>query len=261
MLEELAAFYDSHGISSIGFRCSSRAACSAKAPQFTEAKASFVGPRYEEGTLPRLLFLSLDSGRGSPDPRQRTIEAVRRRALDCDVAALPKNRHWYRTHEMACELLRQFEPQLSVRDARLYFAHVNSAKCCQNKRGRKRADSTLFENCRRFIPGELRILKPDIVVTQGRPAKDAILKNYDVQRHVKRTEKSDRYRRDAYYETGLIELEPDGKKFLWLHTFHPSNFGLFYPQKVYCWPLYAEKVGQHWCGSRKSGHASQKRKP
>ncbi len=255
--KRLTEFYDSHGISSIGFRCSSRAVCSAKAPQFTEAKASFVGPRYEEGTLPRLLFLSLDSGRGHPDPQQRTVEAVRRQVLDCDVAALPKNRHWYRTHEMAWELLRQFEQNLTVANTRFHFAHVNSAKCCQNKRGRERADSTLFENCRRFIPGELRILKPDVVVTQGLPAKAAILKSYDARQHVKRLVKSDcrRFERDACYETGLIELEPDGKTFLWLHTSHPSDFGRFNPQKVHCWPLYAEEVRRYWCELKESGHA------
>lgn len=262
MLEELAAFYDSHGISSIDFRCPSRAACSAKAPQFTEAKASFVGPRYGEGTLPRLLFLSLDSGRGSPDPQQRTGEAVRRWALDCDVAALPKNRHWYRTHEMAWVLLRQFEPHLTVEDTRLHFAHVNSAKCCSNKEGNKQADSVLFKNCCRFLPGELRVLKPDVCVTQGDWAKKNLRRSFDVRQHVKRTVKSDRqFQRDACYETGLIEFEPDGKTFLWLHTFHPSNFGSFNPQRVHCWPLYAEEVRRHWCRSRKLGHAGQKRKP
>lgn len=222
-----------------------------------------MGPRYGEGTLPRLLFLSLDSGEGRRDPQQRTGEAVRRQALDCDVAALPKNRHWYRTHEMAWELLRQFEPHLTVADTRLHFAHVNSAKCCQNKRGRERADSTLFENCRRFIPGELRILKPDVVVTQGRPAKDAVLKSYGAQQHDKRTVESDRrrFKRDACYETGLIEIEPDEKLCLWLHTFHPRDFGRFNPQRAHCWPLYAEDVGRYWRGSRKLGHAGQKRKP
>ena len=91
MLERLTAFYESHGISSVDFRCPWRAACSANSPHFTEAKASFVGPRYEAQTLPRLLFLSLDSGSGDPDPVQRTAEAVRMWNLACDVAALPKN--------------------------------------------------------------------------------------------------------------------------------------------------------------------------
>ena len=96
-----------------------------------------------------MLFLSLDSGSGDPDSRQRTAEAVHRLSLICDVAALPKNKHGYRTHEMVFELLRQFNPQITVADTRFYFAHVNSAKCCPNKLGRKRAVLILFENCYR----------------------------------------------------------------------------------------------------------------
>ena len=235
MLKRLNAFYSSRGISPVGFRCPSRTVCSANSPHFTEAKASFVGPCYEERTLPRLLFLSLDSGSGRPDPQQRTVEAVRMRELARDVGALPRNKHWYRTHEMAFELLRQFRPRLSVADTRLYFAHVNSAKCCQNKHGKKQADSTLFENCRRFVPDELRILQPDVVVTQGGRAKDAILKSFAVRRHVRRTvESGARFRRDAHYETGLIELESDGQTALWLQTYHPSNFGHFNPQRHHC---------------------------
>ena len=41
MLEELSAFYESHGISPVAFRCPSQAGCSASSPDFTEAKASF----------------------------------------------------------------------------------------------------------------------------------------------------------------------------------------------------------------------------
>ena len=95
MLRRLNAFYESHGISPVGFRCPSLTACSADSPNFTTAKASFVGPAYEDGQLPRLLFLSLDSGSADPDPRQRTTRAVRRQNLATDVAALPKHKHWY----------------------------------------------------------------------------------------------------------------------------------------------------------------------
>ena len=148
---------------------------------------------------------------------------------------------------MAYVLLRQFDPQLSVADARLYFAHVNSAKCRQNKGGRKQVDSTLYENCLRFIPEELRILSPDVVVTQGGRAKDAILNSFSVRRHILRTmESGSRFRRYAHYETGLIEFDPDKKTSLWIQTYHPNNFGSFNPQRVYCWPLYAEEVGRFW---------------
>ena len=253
VLRKLNAFYESHGILPISFRCPSRSTCSANSPHFTEAKASFVGPSYEERHLPRLLFLSLDSGSADPDPRQRTAEAVRRQTLATDVAALPQNRHWYRTHELAFELLRPFKADLTVPDTRLYFAHVNSAKCCQNKPQSKQADKTLFENCRRFISAELRILSPDIVVTQGNPAKDAILKSFAVRQHDVRTVDG------AHYETGFIELEPGTNRCLWLQTYHPANFGRFYPQRTHCWPLYAEAVGEFWLSHGKGRGRGQRR--
>lgn len=167
--------------------------------------------------------------------------------LAMDVAALPKHKHWYRTHEMALALLGQFKPELAVVDTRLYFAHVNSAKCCQNKPLKQQADKVLFENCRRFIPGELRLLDPDVVVTQGGWAKVAIQESFDIQPHYERTLPSaSNYKNDARYETGFIELEPGAKTVLWLHTYHPGNYGLFNPQRTHCWPLYAEVVGRFW---------------
>ena len=116
MLRKLNAFYDSHGISPVGFRCTSLSTCSADSPDFTEAKASFVGPSYEARQLPRLLFLSLDSGSAHCNPWQRTAEAVRRQELATDVAALHKGKHWYRTHELALELLGQFKAGLTLAD-------------------------------------------------------------------------------------------------------------------------------------------------
>ena len=85
--------------------------------------------------------------------------------------------------------------------------------------GASQADRTLFENCRRFIPEELRLLSPDIIVTQGGPAKDAILKGFDVPQHDVRTVNG------AHYETGFIELEPKPKPLpeaVWINPPTPS---------------------------------------
>ena len=86
------------------------------------------------------------------------MAAIRAHEMARDVEKLHKNKHWYLTHELAWVLLRQFVPGLKISRVNRYFAHVNSAKCCQNNPQRRQASSTLFDNCRRFIPGELRIL-------------------------------------------------------------------------------------------------------
>ena len=111
---------------------------------------------------------------------------------------------------------------------------------------RKQADSVLFENCRRFIPGELRLLSPDIVVTQGVWAKLAIQESFDVLQHDERTLPASDYKNDAHYETGLIELELGAETVLWLHSYHPGNYGHFNPQRKHCWPLCARAVGRFW---------------
>ncbi len=205
-----------------------------------------MGPRYAARRLPRLLFLSLDSGSAPSDPQKRTIEAQRSGIASPDLG--PENRHWHRTSELAHRLLRQFKEDLELLDARQYFAHANSAKCCQNKPHRGKADGTLFENCRRFVPGELRALRPDVVVTQGGEARKAILRSFDVRCHVRKAvEKPERceYKMDARYETGVVEIEP-GTKCLWIQTYHPGCFGLFNPQRKYCWPLYEDAVRRFW---------------
>jgi uracil DNA glycosylase superfamily protein len=235
MLQRLAIYYDSKGIAATNFRCSHRHECAADSPRFTTAQESYVGPEYEKGNGPRLLFLSLDSGSAEGNPQVKTLEAVRQREMNCDVDGLPKNKHWYLTHELAWVLLRPFHPQLTIADTSPYFAHVNSAKCCQNNPQRGKASGVLFKNCRSFIPGELRILKPDIIVTQGGEARDVIVKECKVVRHDRKEIEG------ATYETGVVQLTPD-KQALWISTYHPNNYGKFHPQRKNCWRLYAEAV-------------------
>ena len=263
MLEELNAFYDEHGILPVRLRCPSRRGCSANSPDFTEAKASLIGPLYEEGRLPRLLFLSLDSGSAERLPERRTADFQRSDALVEDVAALPKHKHWFRTHEMAFTL-RQFKLDLvpaketrpwTPRDVRVisHIAHVNSAKCCQIKLGRQQADSTLFDNCRRYIPGELAVLRPDVVVTQGAEAEAAVRKLIRPPTPMEFLSTL-RYKLPARYETGFLRLGRGTDRVLWLHSYHPSNFGRFNPQRDQCWPRYAEDVGRLW-DERSKSHA------
>ena len=240
MLPSLAAYYEANGILPTAFRCPSRSVCSAGSPDFVEAKMSYVGPLYGKDRMPHLAFVSLDPGRGRSDPRDRMAEVVRQRTLADDLDSLPKNRHWYRTHEMAHLLLCPFRPSLVLDDTRLYFAHVNTGKCRHTQAHSRQTRTTLFRECRRFVPGELGLLRPDIVVTQGKDAKEAVLKGLGgVQQHEKRLEPATR-NRYGDYESGIIESGP--WRAFWLQTHHPRNARGFYPQYEACWPLYAEEA-------------------
>jgi hypothetical protein len=56
------------------------------------------------------------------------------------------------------------------RDIHKYFAHTNSAKCKDADRKSGQGPPLVFNNCRKFIAPEIEPLRPDILVTQTRPA-------------------------------------------------------------------------------------------
>jgi hypothetical protein len=100
--------------------------------------------------------LSLDRGGHDKwrDPKTRTLQAVRERQTIERLRSLNRGRHWYKTHATVAGLLGLASPE----DAVGRFAHVNAAKCTQNKPGKKVADRKLFDNCGQFAARELEIL-------------------------------------------------------------------------------------------------------
>ena len=219
MIHELRVFYKRKGILSTSFTCGYQTQCRGNHKNFTGPKSSFVSTGYEIGSLPRLLFLSLDSGESDANNTDRLPLRIRNKLQAVDVCKLRHNTHWYRTHELAWYILRRFNPGLRVEDTKMCFAHVNSAKCCMNKEGKKKADRILFDNCRGYLLSEISILRPEIIVTQGHEAKIAIENLYD--------DWIKQLNHDEF--ASLISI--GGDKVFWLHTYHPSNYGLFYQQR------------------------------
>jgi len=218
MIKELENYYYRNGILSTHFTCLSKNQCKSGCAGFTGPKSAFVSTCYETHSLPRLLFLSLDSGSGEKVDKKRLPAAVRQQnEFERDTLSLPKHKHWYRTHELAWYILKCFEQNIKIEGVRKYFAHANSAKCCMNKAQRKKADTILFHNCKQYLKGELSILSPEIIVTQGAEAKEAIKTLNE-----KIIERIDEF-------SSKIMLNRN--KIFWLHTYHPGNWGAFNKQR------------------------------
>lgn len=232
MLAELQRYYESNGISALDFACCHHTECSKQSPGFTQAKEAFVSTGYERHTLPRLLFLSLDSGSCDQCPAMRTMGALREQESKTDVCRLPKARHWYRTHELAQIILSAFQPGLHIEAAKQYFAHTNSAKCCANNPGRAKGSAGMFRNCRGYIRGEVAILRPDIIVTQGAEAHRSIEGAFP--------------ERDMPLDGSLLTAEPqrpmvvviNDAPVLWFRSYHPRNYGRFNKQRTQDYPQY-----------------------
>lgn len=236
MLSELEDYYEKNGILATSFSCKHKYECSKDCEKFTGPKSAFVSSGYENGLLPRLLFLSLDSGSGDNVDKNRLPLMIREHEESRNVMAFAKHKHWFRTHELAWYFLKRFKPLLKIEEAKGYFAHANSAKCCMNKAQREKADKILFKNCQKYLKPELEILNPEIIVTQGNEAKKAILELLEL-----RIKDIDSY-------ASIIKL--NGKKIFWLHTYHPNNWGMFNRHRAFNketgiaegWEFYAEHI-------------------
>lgn len=216
MIGKLEEYYKNNGILSTNFTCVHKDSCSKDCEGFTGPKSTYISSGYERAVLPRLLFLSLDSGSGDKIDENRLPLAVREFEEGRDVMALAKNKHWYRTHELAWYILKRFDPNLKIEETKGFFAHVNSAKCCMNNPQRKQAKKVLFRNCRQYLKSELDILKPVVLVTQGNWAREAIAKM--IESRVKSVDNL----------ACIIRL--NDREVFWLHTYHPSCWRRFYPQ-------------------------------
>ena len=86
VVDDVKRYYEEAGISATNFRCKHLRDCKRACADFTEAREAYIGREYTMGTLPRLLFLSLDPGDSDVEPEARTIEACRAwEENQCDV--------------------------------------------------------------------------------------------------------------------------------------------------------------------------------
>jgi len=223
VIQKLRHYYNQNGIAANYFTCTHYANCRGKNKSFKKAREAYVG-RYYENTCPRLLFLSLDPG--SDGERRNASRGMKQLQKDIEkwTPNAPKKGHWHWTLMLAVELLQSFIPGITRDSVVKYFAHTNSAKCCQNKRHGAEADSRLFKYCISFVPDELERLAPDVIITQGDKAKRVLQLAYqDTGEVIPGRRKS--------WNTKLVPIS--GQTVLWIHTYHPTQPQSFF--KKYDW--------------------------
>ncbi len=217
VVQKLRHYYKANGISALHFDCPHYYECKAHHRRLVKATEAFVG-KYYEAVNHKLLIVSADPGYASTRKASRHTLAMRR---NCEYRPSGNEEtHWYWTLRLALEILKPFRVfredvnEDNFEKVVQYFAHTNSAKCCQNKRGRAQADDILFENCRKFILGEIEIMQPDLILTQGDKAKRVIEENYEDTGDIILGMRKMR-------ETRIISVA--GRRVLWINTYHPAQ--------------------------------------
>ena len=265
MIRALKKYYEKCGISALGFKCKHykecRSECEDKS-KFTKAREPYIGKYYGKKGIPKLLFLSLDSGDEKKNPKRKTIEALREGNLKLKPKEIPRGRHWYKTHQFAWVIFDElnqrtelgwdigntnsklfFEPATEIYKIMHYFAHTNSVKCSMNNAHAKQANKRLFVNCRGYILEEIKIFNPHILVTQGNFARIAIEeavknKKFSVIKK-KNISKANPNKPDFI----TIEIKGD-KPALWIHHYHPNNYGTFFKKIYNKYRVYAKEAAQ-----------------
>lgn len=228
-LDAVKKYYQKEGILSTRFSCGLKSAC-ANSGTDSGPKSAHVGSRYGLG-VPRLLFVSLDAGQAKPSAEKRTPEAVRKETERVGIKESAANTHWYRTCELAREILHPFIHELTMEDITPYFAHTNASKCCPSGCGGN-ASSVAYLNCHRYLAGEVSVLDPDAVVTQGREAEVGI--------KALLIDEVDKVPNIRYAEVAKL----CGRRRFLLHTYHPRYARGFYEQRRQSgtWSTYAEAI-------------------
>lgn len=195
MQEQLDTYYERDRISPVEntgnfdnmfneFGCPMKENCRAAALNGAEfsvfeprTEGVYVSKYYEEGNyngdrIPRIVVISLSA----PRPDISTAENE-----TCSQTERVQNYHWPETLMTVRSLLcpsispEKFpEPELIEE----LFVHLRTAKCCSNAEGGNQEPPQVYENCGRYLGEEVRILKPDVIVTQGNYA------HWQAEKHV-----------------------------------------------------------------------------
>jgi hypothetical protein len=242
MLDKLKEYYLEKGIFALESQephCKHNKCCSEGYDNFSVPSPAFVGTEYQKGTLPRLLFVSANPASGLEEVSR--LESLRKwqweneRKSMCYVRE-PRHRHshWYKTHKLAWELLCPFykdkfkREDLTVEQMAAYFANANSAKCSTGVT--RQGPDRLFINCIEYLPQEVSILVPDIIVTQGEKARRAIEKSFCESASNPIAKLSG---------CSSTEINVSARKVLWIATYHPNQRGgLYAPQVQDCVPYW-----------------------
>jgi len=261
MKKQLESYYNEKGISPLNFNCRHYNSCISKVKnkkKFANGLGIWIGAEYEKGNLPRLLFLSLDRRAAPLRPNERTMEAAKEWNLNWIPGKMDKPKHWYRTQQFAWHVFNEFnntfntaldigmvdekydfKPVTEIHKIKPFYAATNSLKCCVNNEDFSQANGKLFENCREYILGEIAILNPEILVTQGKYARMVAEKINRKKVLQKENISGASAKEDDYHVIQLL----NGKPLLWIHHYHPNNYGTFWKNRNK-YKLYAQKAAK-----------------
>ena len=178
---------------------------------------------YCSDSIPRIVVISLSA----PEPSMPLDEN--------STKPLGSYTHWRETLAMVRSLLHPFiapekfpKPIENWEDEDItivesLFVHARTAKCCSNAYGGEEEPSEVYENCGGYLNEEMAILKPDVIITQGRegypPRSKARVERYVFQNYQKVT--NIQGINPVHNVAHVATLKCNSRPVFWLQLYHP----------------------------------------
>lgn len=245
MQAQLSEYYAAQAIHPQDFRCVHQEFCRRYAYQgvMTPVKMSMVGSQYGV-QYPHIVVVSLDPPNGGDSTSDQRTTAYLSSTHEADNYTTQRtNVHWAMTQIIVKDILALYGYQAQagaavvdepyggrpIENVCAYFAHVNAAKCSMNNPGKGQAAGQVHQRCSgSYLLGELTVLQPDILITQGSGANAAVGALFPAQAP-KRCQPPDAHRMP------MGETET-----LWLLMPHPAYRGLTLIRQA--WPFYIQHL-------------------
>ena len=210
-----------------------------------------VSQYYEDGCfeghrIPRIVVLSLSP----PKPQKPNSMQKEKENKESPNRSRSLNPHWRETLAMVRSILHCHVPtdilpcparrwnDKSVSEIQSLFVHARTAKCCSNangKNGKDQEPGVVYDNCGEYLIEELKILKPHVIITQGKHAHRIVGKHaFASQKCVTGIEGIDPEHNIAYI--AHLRSNTDCPLY-WLKSYHPRYSWGFYKQaggKIEC---------------------------
>lgn len=226
----LTDYYAMNGLLASDFRCKNYEQCKAvaKRGELCKGGSAHIGSNY--GNPYRIVIVSLDrgdnhKGADSAELRTKVIEGVW-------TTVDQVNQHMTGTKNLLKALLeKKFDKEENLFT---HYAMTNSAKCCGADGNSSSVHKVLYDNCSDFSLKEIELLEPELVVTEGQNAINALygrfseLSDSDVSEIIKHLGGSSKYMEQiikALVSEHIKKLSI-GNEFAWLLILpHPSARG------------------------------------
>lgn len=174
----------------------------------------YADGEYKGDRIPRIVVISLSVPRPDISTAKNETSSQTKKV---------QNYHWPETLMTVRSLLYPFispekfpKPELVEK----LFVHLRTAKCCSNAGGGNQEPRQVYENCGGYLGEEVRILKPDVIITQGNyahwQAEKHVFEKNAANIMVEEVEGID----DSIVR--LVNLKEDNRSVYWLRTRFPT---------------------------------------